>query len=383
MRLTSGGPRPGGRATADIGRHSLGTKDRSEAIDRLRGLDRKTAIRLGIVAPADASEEPEILPIADGIATYRKWVARPTVTGGATKATQKRYKAVFDKFSAFAQREGITSWQEVTTQVLVRYAGWLDDEGYSYATEYLEMTTLKQAMNTMRDTFGVRGLPQIDLQLAKPSGTTTYCYTAAEFNAIFMFCMADPRLVWLGRVVAALAHTGLRISELADLRWSDIDDEDGWISLPDRSRQGTREQRRTARSNKGKLQRQFPIHQDLARVLADIRRHPDGRIFHGSMGGRLKPDTVRNVLVRDVLTPLRSRFGRVGSEPSFEDGRVHSFKHFFVSRCADDGVPEQVVKQWLWCGDSKMIRRYYHPDRVVAERHMNKVKFLVDDGEAA
>lgn len=66
-------------------------------------------------------------------------------------------------------------------------------------------------------------------------------------------------------------------------------------------------------------------------------------------------------------------------EQSFEDGRVHSLKHYFVSRCADSGVPEQVVKAWLWCKSSRMIDRYYHPDKDVAERHMNSVKFVTDD----
>ena len=38
-------------------------------------------------------------------------------------------------------------------------------------------------------------------------------------------------------------------------------------------------------------------------------------IFHGPRGGALKPDTVRRILIRDVLTPLAKRFPKPTDEP--------------------------------------------------------------------
>lgn len=236
---------------------------------------------------------------------------------------------------------------------------------------------MKQALKALREDLEVRGIQKFKLELPKPEGTSTYCYRPAEVAAMVTHCMDDPKLVWLGRVIIALAHTGLRISELADLRWSDIND--GYIELPDRSRQGSKAERANARTNKGRRTRRFPVHDDLAEVLGTIKRHKDGRVFHGPNGGLLKPDTVRNVLIREVLPPLKHRFPKDGDEPGFEDGRIHSLKHYFVSRCANDQVPVQLLKAWLWCKNSKMIDRYYHPDDDVAVRHMNSIKFVTDD----
>jgi hypothetical protein len=42
-------------------------------------------------------------------------------------------------------------------------------------------------------------------------------------EAIVEWCAKRPELVWLGHVIIALACTGLRISELASLRWTDLD----------------------------------------------------------------------------------------------------------------------------------------------------------------
>ena len=44
-----------------------------------------------------------------------------------------------------------------------------------------------------------------------------------------------PKLKWLADVVTALAYTGLRISELAEMRWGDIDLQNRMLHLPDES----------------------------------------------------------------------------------------------------------------------------------------------------
>ena len=46
--------------------------------------------------------------------------------------------------------------------------------------------------------------------------------------------------------------------------------------------------------------RSFPIHPDLLKVLQGMPR-VDAYVFHGPRGGRLKPDTVRRILVREVI----------------------------------------------------------------------------------
>ena len=76
-----------------------------------------------------------------------------------------------------------------------------------------------------------------------------------------------------------------------------------------------------ARRTKSGRSRAFPIHEDLRRVLKTIAPTEDGVIFHGPRGGRLKADTVRHILVRDVLHQLRSRFPTAAGAIGFEHGR--------------------------------------------------------------
>jgi integrase len=109
-----------------------------------------------------------------------------------------------------------------------------------------------------------------------------------------------------------------------------------------------------------------------------MKRHPDGRVFHGPLGGKLKPDTVRNILVRDVLTPLASRFPSGTEGKGFIDGRLHSFRHYFCSQSANSGqVSEQTLMMWLGHRDSKTVRHYYHLRADEARRQIAQIQ-LVD-----
>jgi integrase len=89
---------------------------------------------------------------------------------------------------------------------------------------------------------------------------------------------------------------------------------------------------------------------------------------------------VRQVLVRDVLTPLREQFMTEGGPAGFAAGRLHSFRHYFCSTCANSGVPEQVVMEWLGHRESAMVRHYYHLHDDEAQRQMKRLNSLGQAG---
>jgi integrase len=360
----------------DAGRHSLATRDRTEALRRLARLDATKAVEFGL-APASllTAEAGDLLPLEEGRHLYLRHVRRPPVLGGAEPRTAARYEAVLDKFIPFCQREGVQHWQAVTKPVVEAYGAWLDDQGYAYATEYLELTTVKQVLRWLADTKKIPAGCALTLPLPKPRGTTTYCYRPEEVDAILAYCAGCADLAWLAQVVLALTRTGLRIGELAQLRWGDFDFTANMLRLTDTRRQAPKPKRGSARATKSHRDRVLPIQAELRQVLEGMERHADGRVFHGPRGGVLKPDTVRTVLVREVLAPLAAKFPSAAGEKGFADGRLHSFRHFFCSACAQSNVPEQTVMDWLGHQDSKMVRRYYHLHRREAQRQMAQVRF--------
>ncbi len=362
--------------TQDAGRHSLGTRDRKTALQQLVRLDKVRAVQMGLAPPAILDDHhDDLLTVEQGQKLYLDHARRPTVLGGVKPGSVKRYRAVLQKFGPFCLKEGIRHWNAVTRPVVEAYGAWLDDDqGYAYATEYFELTVIKQCLKWL---IGANHLPAsclFVLPLKKPVDTTTYCYKKEEVEAILAHCFGREDLVWLGQVALALSHTGLRIGELAQLRWTDFDLPGKMLRLTDASRQGTKSERVQARSTKSQRDRSLPLHERLQEQLEHMERPTDGRVFHGPLGGRLKPDTVRNVLIRDVLQPLTERFPAAAGEKGLADGRLHSFRHYFCSWCANKGVGEQTLMKWLGHRDSKMVRRYYHLHDEESLRQMGKLR---------
>lgn len=102
----------------------------------------------------------------------------------------------------------------------------------------------------------------------------------------------------------------------------------------------------------------------------------DARIFHGPRGGKLKPDTVRNILIREVIKPLATQFPGLAGQKSFADGRLHSFRHFFASMCANQGTAERIAMEWLGHADSEMVRHYYHLHDSESRQQMARLDLL-------
>lgn len=356
-----------------VGRHSLGTRDLTEAKRQLCDLDLTMAVEYGL---ADASllrdGASKQLSLSEGREIYERYLKRPAVAGGPKPSTVKRYRPVMKKFQAYCGRHKIQCWNQVNRNVFDGYAAWLDDESYAYATEYLELNTVKQILNHLVSEKHLPASVLFEYPMQQPDGTNTYCYTAEQVRAMLVLC-EQPELRWLQYVVLGLARTGMRISELAELRWTDINLDRRMITLTDerRTRRNRDVDRRTVKSG---YSRSFPIHSELEVMLKSHPRSADNLVFHGPRAGRIKPDTIRNCLIRDVLKPLAETFPAEYADAGIAAGRLHSFRHFFCSECANAGIPERVVMKWLGHRSSKMIRHYYHLHDDESHRQMQRLQ---------
>jgi integrase len=358
-----------------LGRYTLETRTLSEALTTLRELDLRMAVKHGM-AQSELLNQPreQVLALEDGRDIYERHVRRPAVARGPKPTTAKRYRAVLDKFFEYCEQNRINYWNEVNREVLDGYGAWLDAEAYAYATEYLELTTLKQVLKVLVQKGRLPNSALFPYSLRKPTGTDTYCWSQEEVQAILQHCVSL-QMDWLHAILLTLAWTGMRIGELAVLRWSDIDLERKLITLQDESTRNAIPQR-DRRTTKSGHSRSFPIHAELLELLVKQERHTDGFVFHGPLGGKVKPDVVRRALVREILEPLSDRFPAESGQPGFIDGRLHSFRHYFCSMCANQQVPERMLMNWLGHRHSSMVHRYYHLHDKESQQQMGRLNRL-------
>ncbi len=357
-----------------LGKHSLGTRDPDEAITRLKALDMHLAIQLGLAKPESAMPATTT-SIADGWQAFMDYCGRSPVMGGVSTGTQKRYRAVRDKHTRFCVQHGITTWNEFDKTGLEQYGNWLNRK-FAYRTCYLELTLLKSVNGWLIANKMLPADAKIVYTLSKPQGTDTYCYSREEVGAMITHCQATPKLDWLATVIIALAHLGVRIGELAGLRWSDVDLDNGVVTVADERASRRKNLAGTARTTKGKRSRTIPIHSVLRELLTALPRAADGRIFHSERGSRLRPNNVLHVFIRGVIEPLTEKFPAPNGESGFAHGRLHSFRHDFVSQAFVGGASEGEIREWVGHADSKMVEHYCHLGRKDAIEKMERITFV-------
>jgi len=361
----------------ELGKHSLGTRDHEKALANLRILDARKARELGI-AQEELAPQSGTTSIADGWRHFLDHCSRSPVMGGVSAGTLKRYTAIRDHHLAFCRRHGIEYWHEFNMAALEKYA---KGRNAAYRTLYCELTTLKSVNHWL---IGRKYLPadcKLEYKLTKPQGTDTYCYSANEVATMVKCCLAKPALVWLAHVIITLAHAGMRISELAGLRWSDVDLKAKTIRVADERASHRKQQIGTARTTKGRRSRTIPIHPRLYKLLLTMDQSAGGPVFRAQHGGPLRPNNVLHTFIKRVIKPLKKQFPTPEGEIGFEHGRLHSFRHFFCSQAFLGGASEGEIKEWLGHADSKMVEHYRHLRNEDAQRKMDQIEFFNDEND--
>jgi integrase len=349
------------------GKHSLGTKDERAARDALKLLDRRIAKKQGkiIATPAiPLSATPQratSLTIADGWDRFLKHCQRSPALGGVAKKTLVRYGAIQKNHLKFCKSAGVATWAQVDSDHATAYGQYLDGLGRAAGTLYMEINTLKTVVKYLINKGLEPKLKPIHLSVYRSSESSRYCYTKSEVSAMLAHCRATPSLSWLGDIVAVLAATGMRIGELTSLRWSDIDWSAKCIVLKDNRFSALANKSNAVSTTKGKRGRRIPLNPQAVAVLG--RRHTPsatGPVFTGAASEKISTDSILRAFVRYVIKPLKKRFPTPVGEIGFEHGRLHSFRHYFVSECFRNGVSESHIRDWVGHADSHIIERYRH-----------------------
>jgi integrase len=155
-----------------------------------------------------------------------------------------------------------------------------------------------------------------------------------------------------------LAHTGLRISELAGLEWRDV----VFAERPRLRvrRQDCRGEVRELKSDNSR--REIPLSPAMSRRLFATRRGraPTHRVFTSTTGERLNDGNLR----RRVLIPATEAagLGRVDDEGKWRTWiGFHTFRHTCASLLFEAGRDVKQVAAWLGHADPAFtLRSYVH-----------------------
>jgi site-specific recombinase XerD len=143
-------------------------------------------------------------------------------------------------------------------------------------------------------------------------------------------------------LVALLLHTGLRVAELAALRWADLE-------IRDRSG------KLTVRRGKGRKQRTIPLNVEARHALAELRALRDrwgmprtAAVLQGQRG----PLTERGI---------QATLAKYAADARIEELSPHVLRHTWCKNLADAGARLEVIAALAGHESLETTRRYVEP----------------------
>jgi integrase len=156
-------------------------------------------------------------------------------------------------------------------------------------------------------------------------------------------------------IVATALYTGMRLSELLNLEWQDIDFKNQSIRVDNKSDHHT----------KNYEPRSVPMNSYLSSVLKKIPRH-------------LKSSYVFCTTNGEKFTKIRNGFNATLKRAEIEHCRFHDLRHTFASHLVMDGCDLRTVQQLLGHKDIKMTMRYSH----LSKEHLRKAVEMLYSGHS-
>lgn len=161
-------------------------------------------------------------------------------------------------------------------------------------------------------------------------------------------------------IVITMLGTGIRLGEVCNLRWSDVDFEHDMISVFGKKRKSV----------------SIPITSKLRRELADFFIYTKN-FFDGNMGQYVFCTTKKKQLNPDTVASI---FKRLKSFHNFEGVRLspHTFRHTFASRALKNGMDAITLQRILRHETLQMTERYVNMWGSDLKQHNDKYNPLND-----
>ncbi len=227
------------------------------------------------------------------------------------------------KADALAKAQSVIDGAEVAPITKSRYAALLRSVGV-----------------TARKLHRLPGNPFADLEVMVPDLDAPATFTVAECRLLVSDAsLASP----FGLMVALALYAGLRLRECAWLRWSDVQEEEGFIAV-DPPTDAEREAGAKLKRNK---RRSAILMAELAEILAARRPKSDGYLM---------PAEVRGWDTQQHGRAFKKHLTSLGIEK--EDRSFHSLRHTFAGFALAAGVDGMRLQMAMGHAGADMTKHY-------------------------
>ncbi len=249
----------------------------------------------------------------------------------ASPHTLRAYARDLTDFVAFLESEGVQGWRQVTTVVLRRFLNWLFIQGYERRSIARKLSSVRSLMKFLAQTGYLAVNPAVDLRQPRLPQKLPPMLEVSEVERLLDAPdTRSPRGIRDRALLELLYATGMRVSEVANLRLSDLDLVEGVIRV----------------RGKGTKERVALLHPEalrwLQRYLTESRPHflrqgkqATDAVFVSQKGTPLTARQIHRLVIQYACKVL----GR-GVSP-------HTLRHSFATHLLEGGADLRVIQELL------------------------------------
>lgn len=263
-----------------------------------------------------------------------------------TGTTMETYKILLKQFEDFCTENEIINVEDITQNTIKKYIIHFQKKGNNPSTTNTKLQRIKAFLNYMVECDVIKVSPAKKIQRAKEDIRIEVFtdYHIKQMLNYYRRIKQREKSFYAYRdhtIIVTLLSTGLRLSELSNLKWSDIDFQQQTLSV----------------FGKNRKKENIPITEKLIKELSAYR------IFVGShFQGSVQNDYIFTNTNNDFLTPdaIKNIFKRLSRIMNFKDVRLsaHTFRHTFCQRCIQSGMSTFAVQRLMRHSSISVTERY-------------------------
>jgi integrase len=254
--------------------------------------------------------------------------------------TLKAYRHVYRTLLELARERRISRVHQINLRFIDYYRDQRRTAGKAPKTIWKETAIIRRLVRFGLSRKLILRDPLEGLQNPQPRPTEQPCWSPEELEQIIAAAEGTFK-----RIYILLADTGMRLGELQWLTWEDFNFHQKYIHI--RPKEGW--------SPKTGESRWVPM---TDRVYEEFRDLPRTHHWVFTRGASTRyPDGGQQISPTRTLRSLKRLLKRIGLP---EEGKLHTFRHSFISKALAKGIPATTVRSWVGHVSDEMLRRYTH-----------------------
>lgn len=302
--------------------------DRRQQRESLKTSNRKEARRKALIIDVELQQGHRAAPVPQvAIATATaEYVAHLKVEGRAPK-TLVKYEKVLETMLQMAYERRLVNLSQLNLRFMDHYRRQRKGAGRSPKTIHNETTIICQMVNFALSRQMVAKDPLKGLKNPKPRPTKQPCWSPEEVEQILFAAKEPQKSVYL-----LLADTGMRFGEVQWLTWDDVDFERGVVRIQPKDgwKPKTGDSRQVEMSPR-------------VRAMLEGRKRKTPWVFCAVPSNKY-PQGTQQISERRLLRSLKRLLKRIGLA---EAGKLHTFRHSFISKALAEGIANATVRSWV------------------------------------